>query len=71
MEGAGHLQRRSPVHVFQMLLKQSEAEALHTKTLLKRAAEIQLSPQNRTLLGQQAHGLREQVEQVEARLKQE
>uniref|UniRef100_A0A3B3D5A7 Nesprin-1 spectrin repeats region domain-containing protein n=1 Tax=Oryzias melastigma TaxID=30732 RepID=A0A3B3D5A7_ORYME len=46
-------------------------EALHTKTLLKRAAEIQLSPQNRTLLGQQAHGLREQVEQVEARLKQE
>uniref|UniRef100_A0A3P9ISW1 Nesprin-1 spectrin repeats region domain-containing protein n=1 Tax=Oryzias latipes TaxID=8090 RepID=A0A3P9ISW1_ORYLA len=49
----------------------SEGEALHTKTLSKRAAEIQLSPKNKTLLLQQAHSLREQVEEVEESLKQE
>lgn len=54
-----------------MLLKQSEGEALHTKTLSKRAAEIQLSPKNKTLLLEQAHSLREQVEEVEESLKQE
>lgn len=55
----------------QVLLKQCEAKALHMNTLLKRSAEIQLGPKNKTLLLQQAHSLSEQVDKVESGLKKE
>uniref|UniRef100_A0A3Q4H2T0 Calponin-homology (CH) domain-containing protein n=1 Tax=Neolamprologus brichardi TaxID=32507 RepID=A0A3Q4H2T0_NEOBR len=54
-----------------VLLKQCEAKALHMNTLLKRSAEIQLGPKNKTLLLQQARSLSEQVDKVESGLKKE
>lgn len=54
-----------------VLLTQCEAEALHMNTLLKRAAEIQLGPRNKTLLSQQARSLSEQVQKAQTDLKEE
>ena len=55
----------------QVLLKQSEAEVSQVNTLLRRASEIQLGPNNRTRLTEQARSLSEQVDKVEAGLKRE
>ncbi|XP_034001986.1 nesprin-1-like, partial [Trematomus bernacchii] len=52
----------------QVLLKQSAAEASHMNTLLKRAKEIQLGPNNRDLLLEQARTLSGEVGRVEAGL---
>lgn len=55
----------------QDLLKQSEKEALVVGSLLRRAQEIQLGPQNQTLLQERARALSQQLDQAQAQLKKE
>lgn len=55
----------------QDLLKQSEKEASVVGSLLKRAQEIQLGPQNQTLLQERARALSQQLNQAQAQLKKE
>lgn len=55
----------------QDLLKQSEKEASVVGSLLRRAQEIRLGPQNQTLLQERARTLSQQLDRAQDQLKKE